>query len=56
MLVLNVGTYLPGYTGSKASVLSEGTVWPSYVVFVIHSPTPNSDEVEILSHCPEFGY
>ena len=23
------------------TVLSEGTVWPSYVVFMLHSPMPN---------------
>jgi len=38
------------------SVLSEETVWPSYVVFVLHNPMPNSDEVEILSHSPDFVY
>jgi len=38
------------------NVLSEGTVWPSYVVYVLHNPMPNPDEVEILSHCPDFVY
>lgn len=38
------------------NVLSKGKDWPSYVVFVLHNPMPNSDEVEIISHCPDFVY
>jgi len=31
-------------------------MWPSYLVAVLNSPTPNLDKVEIFTHCPDFGY